>query len=100
MPRIRSLRVTAGGTALAAAGALLVALLPAAPAAAATENPIIGDGSVYSADPATLVVDDTLYIFAGRDEAGPAMNDFIMNEWRAFSDRAMSTAASGPTTPR
>ena len=85
MPRIRSLRVTAGGTALAAAGALLVALLPAAPAAAVTENPIIGDGSVYSADPATLVVDDTLYIFAGRDEAGPEVNDFIMNEWQAFS---------------
>ncbi len=85
MPRIRSLRVTAGGTALAAVGALLVALLPAAPAAAATENPIIGDGSVYSADPATLVVDDTLYIFAGRDEAGPEVNDFIMNEWQAFS---------------
>ena len=70
MSRTRSLRLTAGGTALATIGALLLAALPAAPAVAATENPIIGDGSVYSADPATLVVDDTLYIFAGRDQAG------------------------------
>ena len=85
MPRTRLLRATAGGTALATIAALLLAALPVAPAAAATENPIIGDGSVYSADPATLVVDDTLYIFAGRDEAGPEVNDFIMNEWQAFS---------------
>ncbi|NYD68362.1 OmpL47-type beta-barrel domain-containing protein [Agromyces atrinae] len=54
-------------------------------AIAQTQNPILGDGSVYSADPATLVVDDTLYIFAGRDEAGATTNDFIMNEWQAFS---------------
>lgn len=51
-------------------------------------NPLIGDGSVYSADPATLVVDDRLYVFAGRDEAGVTQNDFIMNEWQAFSTGA------------
>lgn len=78
-------RITTVSAALGTIGALLIAALPAAPAAAATENPIIGDGSVYSADPATLVVDDTLYVFAGRDEAGPTVNDFIMNEWQAFS---------------
>lgn len=85
MPRPRSLRLTAGAGALAVVGSLLLAIAPVAPAAAATENPIIGDGSVYSADPATLVVDDELYIFAGRDEAGETQNDFIMNEWQAFS---------------
>ena len=69
------------------AGAVVAGLAVAVPAPAATalDNPILGDGSVYSADPATLVVDDTLYVYAGRDEAGPTTNDFIMNEWQAFS---------------
>jgi hypothetical protein len=61
-----------------------LALTPVSPAAA-LPNPLLGDGSVYSADPATLVVDDTLYVYAGRDEAGPTTNDFIMNEWQSFS---------------
>lgn len=65
--------------------ALIAALLPASAGLAATENPIIGDGSVYSADPSLLADGDTLYIHAGRDEAGPTVNDFIMNEWQAFS---------------
>ncbi|MEU4163534.1 family 43 glycosylhydrolase [Actinoplanes sp. NPDC026670] len=74
---------------LVAAGLLLVA--PAAPARAAdpytftnTVNPILGDGSYYSADPAPLVADGQLYIYTGHDEAGPAVNDFVMNEWGAF----------------
>ncbi|WP_240658578.1 family 43 glycosylhydrolase [Microbacterium sp. CPCC 204701] len=81
VPKSRTLipRVTAG-----LVGALLVALAQA-PAYAATENPIIGDGSVYSADPSLLAVDDTLYIHAGRDQAGATTNDFIMNEWQALS---------------
>ena len=80
----RTIRTTA---ALLAAGLVAsgLALAAAAPANAATSNPILGDGSYYSADPATLVVDDTLYIYAGRDEASATQNDFIMNEWQAFS---------------
>jgi len=59
-----------------------------------TRNPILGDGSYYSADPAPVVVKagapgntsgrDQLYIYTGRDEAGPTTNDFVMNEWGAF----------------
>ncbi|WP_083259579.1 family 43 glycosylhydrolase [Cellulosimicrobium cellulans] len=59
-----------------------------------TENPILDDGSYYSADPAPLVVpagapgnatgEDQLYVYTGHDEAGPTTNDFIMNEWGAF----------------
>ncbi|WP_369930296.1 family 43 glycosylhydrolase [Plantactinospora sp. BC1] len=59
-----------------------------------TVNPILGDGSYYSADPAPLVVPagapgnssgrDELYIYTGHDEAGPSTNDFVMNEWGAF----------------
>jgi hypothetical protein len=77
-------RTLTSGIAAVAVGVLL-ATLTHAPATAATVNPIIGDGSVYSADPTLLAVDDTLYLHAGRDEAGATTNDFIMNEWQAFS---------------
>ncbi|KAH6867274.1 glycosyl hydrolase [Thelonectria olida] len=49
-----------------------------------TGNPILADGSIYSADPAPLVVNGTVYILSGRDEAGPIENAFIMNEWQVF----------------
>ncbi|WP_318247016.1 family 43 glycosylhydrolase [Microbacterium gallinarum] len=76
---------TMAALAAVAVGALVVTLSPLSPAIAATENPIIGDGSVYSADPSLLADGDTLYIHAGRDQAGTTTNDFIMNEWQAFS---------------
>jgi Glycosyl hydrolases family 43 len=50
-------------------------------------NPILSDGSYYSADPAPLVVGDTLYILAGRDEAPPDVNDFVMNEWQLLATK-------------
>ncbi|XVU21241.1 family 43 glycosylhydrolase [Actinoplanes sp. CA-054009] len=84
---MRPLRTAVAG--MVAAGLLLTA--PAAPARAAdsttfthTSNPILADGSYYSADPAPLVAGDQLYIYTGHDEAGPTTNDFIMNEWGAF----------------
>ncbi|HWS33203.1 MAG TPA: family 43 glycosylhydrolase, partial [Actinoplanes sp.] len=84
---MRSLKAAVAG--LVAAGLLSTA--PAAPARAAdsytfvnTVNPILGDGTYYSADPAPLVADGQLYIFTGHDQAGPAVNDFVMNEWGAF----------------
>jgi hypothetical protein len=54
-------------------------------------NPILSDGSYYSTDPAPLVVGDTLYILAGRDEAPPNVNDFIMNEWQLFATKDVSS---------
>jgi len=54
-------------------------------------NPILGDGSYYSADPAPLVAGDTLYILAGRDEAPVDVNDFIMNEWQMFATKDVSS---------
>ncbi len=48
-------------------------------------NPILSDGSYYSADPSAIVVGDTLYILAGRDAAPPDVNDFIMPGWELFS---------------
>lgn len=82
--KTRAVRLPLAASAAVGLIAGLLALAPASPAAA-LPNPLIGDGSVYSADPATLVVDDTLYVYAGRDEADPTTNDFIMNEWQSFS---------------
>jgi hypothetical protein len=50
-------------------------------------NPILADGQYYSTDPAPVVVGDTLWILAGRDEAPPDVNDFIMNEWQALATK-------------
>jgi Glycosyl hydrolases family 43 len=54
-------------------------------------NPILGDGSYYSADPAPIVVGNTLYIIAGHDEAPPGVNDFIMNDWQIFATRNVAS---------
>lgn len=54
-------------------------------------NPILADGSYYSADPAPIVVGDTLYILAGRDRASPDVNDFVMNEWEVFSTKNVAS---------
>ncbi len=54
-------------------------------------NPILSDGSYYSADPAPIVVGDTLYILAGRDEAPPNRNDFVMNEWEIFATKDVAS---------
>jgi hypothetical protein len=54
-------------------------------------NPILSDGSYYSADPAPIVAGDTLYILAGRDEAAPNRNDFVMNEWQIFATKDVAS---------
>jgi hypothetical protein len=54
-------------------------------------NPILSDGSYYSADPAPIVVGDTLYILAGRDEAPPNINNFVMNEWQLFATKDVAS---------
>ncbi|AEU39046.1 glycoside hydrolase family 43 [Granulicella mallensis MP5ACTX8] len=54
-------------------------------------NPILSDGSYYSADPAPIVVRDTLYILAGRDEAAPNVNNFVMNEWQLFAAKNVAS---------
>ncbi|MEV0154289.1 family 43 glycosylhydrolase [Micromonospora sp. NPDC050686] len=102
-PTCRPARRFRAAAALAAVAGLVAGVLAgvATPAHAAdsytftnTRNPILGDGSYYSADPAPVVVPagargndsgrDELYIYTGRDQAGPSTNDFIMNEWGAF----------------
>ena len=69
--------------------ALALALPGAAqepPAPAPGSNPIIRD--LFTADPAPLVVGDTVYLYVGRDNAkGKEM--FTMPDWLCFSSRDM-----------
>ncbi|AXX30226.1 glycoside hydrolase family 43 protein [Actinosynnema pretiosum subsp. pretiosum] len=64
---------------LGAALALVTALAPPALAA----NPIVTGH--YTADPAPLVVGNTMYVYAGRDEAPAGSSNFLMREWRVLS---------------
>ncbi|KAF4233396.1 hypothetical protein CNMCM8980_000410 [Aspergillus fumigatiaffinis] len=57
-------------------------------------NPILSDGSWYSADPAPLVVNDTLYILSGRDSAAPDENNFVMKQWGMFVSSTPNPAGS------
>jgi beta-xylosidase len=58
------------------------------------ENPILRDA--FTADPAPLVVGDTLYLYVGHDEAkGKEM--FTMKEWLCYSTKDMKNwTAHGP----
>jgi glycosyl hydrolase family 43 len=64
---------------LSAVLVLVTALTPPAFAA----NPIVTN--YYTADPAPLVVGNTMYVYAGRDEAAAGETDFRMREWRVLS---------------
>jgi hypothetical protein len=57
-------------------------------------NPIIKD--MFTADPAPMVYNDTVYLYTGHDEAkGNEM--FTMRDWRCFSSKDMKTwKAHGP----
>lgn len=49
------------------------------------DNPIVQH--MYTADPAPLVYQDTVYLYTGHDEDGATY--FEMNEWRVFSSKDM-----------
>ncbi|GAA4965189.1 family 43 glycosylhydrolase [Actinoplanes utahensis] len=66
-----------------------VAAVAAAGTPAQAANPIIT--SIYTADPAPLVVGDTMYIYAGRDEAPAGGADFAMREWHVLSSTDAAT---------
>ncbi|MCC9165785.1 glycoside hydrolase family 43 protein [Pontibacter harenae] len=53
----------------------------------AVGNPIITHK--YTADPAALVYDDKVYLYAGHDEAPPRHEGYVMNEWLVFSSPDM-----------
>ncbi|MBB2910888.1 beta-xylosidase [Streptosporangium becharense] len=67
--------------ALALLSALTLVTATAGPAPAAA--PITT--ALYTADPAALVVGDTLYLYTGHDEAAPGGTNFVMRDWHVFS---------------
>ncbi|MFP7707785.1 family 43 glycosylhydrolase [Trueperella sp. LYQ141] len=73
-----------GGVSVAAADS---GQTPPAPTRSITSdgNPIIRDGSLYTADAAMLVDGDRLYIYAGRDSAAPDYGSFDMTEYVVMS---------------
>lgn len=50
-------------------------------------NPIIKDK--FTADPAALVVGDTVFIYSGRDEAPKGQARYVMHEWLCYSSTDM-----------
>ena len=68
---------------LLAVGLLVMALFPAA---AKADNPIIQ--TIYTADPAPLVVNGRVYLYTGHDEDGST--NFTMREWRVWSSTDMA----------
>ncbi|MBC6491427.1 glycoside hydrolase family 43 protein [Flavihumibacter stibioxidans] len=50
-------------------------------------NPIITHK--YTADPAAMVHQGTVYLYAGHDEAPPRKEGYVMNEWLCFSSTDM-----------
>jgi len=52
-------------------------------------NPIITD--VFTADPAPLVVGDTVYLYVGQDEAKNDRDGYVMPRWLCYSSKDMKT---------
>lgn len=61
---------------------------------ASAQNPIIND--VYTADAAALVYKDSVYLYAGHDEAPKDFHFYKMNEWLVYSSSDMKTWKSHP----
>jgi beta-xylosidase len=72
---------------LAAAAAVGMVLVTAAPAPAAA--PITT--ALYTADPAALVVGDTMYLYTGHDEAATGGTNFVMRDWHVFTSGDATT---------
>jgi arabinoxylan arabinofuranohydrolase len=52
-----------------------------------SQNPIIQ--TIYTADPAPMVYNDTVYLYTTHDEDITVNNFFTMNDWRCFSSTDM-----------
>ncbi|MEV0235235.1 glycoside hydrolase family 43 protein [Nonomuraea sp. NPDC050786] len=47
--------------------------------------------AIYTADPAALVVGDTLYLYTGHDEAPQGGTNFVMRDWHVFTSTDATT---------
>jgi len=83
------------------AGLLLAAVAPVLPGPAraqalpAAGNPIIRNK--YTADPAALVHNGTVYLYAGHDEAPAPEQRYVMHEWLCYSSPDMVTWTEHPS---
>ncbi|MFI6506943.1 glycoside hydrolase family 43 protein [Streptosporangium sp. NPDC050855] len=71
------------------AAALGLSLVMTAGGSATAAAPITT--SIYTADPAALVVGDTLYLYTGHDEAPAGGTNFVMRDWHVFSSGDATT---------
>lgn len=65
--------------------ACLTGMVSGAAIGVLADNPIITD--VYTADPAALVHDDTVYLYAGHDQAALDRHFYDLREWLVFSSK-------------
>lgn len=56
---------------------------------ASAQNPIISE--IFTADPAPLVHNDTLYLYVGHDGATTEAKNYVMPDWYIFSTTDMKT---------
>ncbi len=66
---------------------VILLLLSALPATLLADNPVITHK--YTADPAALVHDGVVYLYAGHDQCPPDRNRYEMHEWLVFSSTDM-----------
>ncbi|WP_438021540.1 glycoside hydrolase family 43 protein [Sorangium sp. So ce315] len=66
--------------------ALSLCGVTAFPSASLADNPIVQ--TIYTPDPAPMVLGDTVYLYTGHDEDS-ATDWFAMNEWRVYSSKDM-----------
>lgn len=52
-------------------------------------NPIVTE--MFTADPAALVYNDTVYIYTGHDEASATQEEYVMKNWHVFFSADMDT---------
>jgi beta-xylosidase len=61
----------------------------------ANGNPIIRH--VFTADPAAMVYNDTVYLYTGHDEQEPKKNGYLMKDWLCFTTTDMKTWVQHPS---
>ena len=93
MRPLKSTLITATGLLLSISAAQAQTTPAAAPAPAG--NPVIKHK--YTADPAALVHQGTVYLYAGHDEAPAPENRYVMHEWLCFSSQDMVTWKEHPS---
>ena len=67
--------------------ALLLGVLTMLPTSARADNPIVQTS--YTADPAPMVYEGTLYLYTSHDEDVTVNSFYTMNDWRLYSTEDM-----------